>query len=186
MKKSIFGFILAILLICPFMSQVLRAEARDTDSKVTDADKISYYSFDNISGGLIADEWGSRNAVISGGKISTGKSGSALEVEKNTTGASVSNASVTNDAWTVSYWVYSKALSERSSVLMSSDGKYSFDAAISSSNLKSGVHVGTGSGDVLTFQYTLPAETWAHMTWTQDKTNGLSLYVNGTFVQTNT
>ena len=60
MKKSIFGFILAILLICPFMSQVLRAEARDTDSKVTDADKISYYSFDNISGGLIADEWGSR------------------------------------------------------------------------------------------------------------------------------
>ena len=54
MKKSIFGFILAILLICPFMSQVLRAEARDTDSKVTDADKISYYSFDNISGGLIA------------------------------------------------------------------------------------------------------------------------------------
>ena len=46
MKKSIFGFILAILLICPFMSQVLRAEARDTDSKVTDADKISYYSFD--------------------------------------------------------------------------------------------------------------------------------------------
>lgn len=168
------------------MSQVLRAEARDTDSKVTDADKIFYYSFDNISGGLIADEWGSRNAVISGGKISTGKSGSALEVEKNTTGASVSNASVTNDAWTVSYWVYSKALSERSSVLMSSDGKYSFDAAISSSNLKSGVHVGTGSGDVLTFQYTLPAETWVHMTWTQDKTNGLSLYVNGTFVQTNT
>lgn len=69
---------------------------------------------------------------------------------------------------------------------MSSDGKYSFDAAISSSNLKSGVHVGTGSGDVLTFQYTLPAETWVHMTWTQDKTNGLSLYVNGTFVQTNT
>lgn len=186
MKKSIFGFILAILLICPFMSQVLRAEARDTDSKVTDADKIFYYSFDNISGGLIADEWGSRNAVISGGKISTGKSGSALEVEKNTTGASVSNASVTNDAWTVSYWVYSKALSERSSVLMSSDGKYSFDAAISSSNLKSGVHVGTRSGDVLTFQYTLPAETWVHMTWTQDKTNGLSLYVNGTFVQTNT
>lgn len=48
MKKSIFGFILAILLICPFMSQVLRAEARDTDSKVTDADKIFYYSFDNI------------------------------------------------------------------------------------------------------------------------------------------
>ena len=185
MKKSIFGFILAILLICPFMSQVLRAEARDTDSKVTDADKISYYSFDNISGGLIADEWGSRNAVLSGGKISSGKFGSALEIEKNITGASVSNAFVTEDAWTVSYWIYSKALSERSSVLMSSDGKYSFDAAISSSNLKTGVHVGTGSGDVLTFQYTLPAETWVHMTWTQDKTNGLSLYVNGTVVQTN-
>ena len=124
---------------------------RHQTSKVTDADKIFYYSFDNISGGLIADEWGSRNAVLSGGKISSGKFGSALEIEKNITGASVSNALVTEDAWTVSYWIYSKALSERSSVLMSSDGKYSFDAAISSSNLKTGVHVGTGSGDVLTF-----------------------------------
>ena len=42
--------------------------------------------------------------MLSGGKISSGKFGSALEIEKNITGASVSNAFVTEDAWTVSYY----------------------------------------------------------------------------------
>ena len=61
-----------------------------------------------------------------------------------------------------------------------SDGNILSMLRSSSSNRKSGVHVaGTGSGDILTFQYTLPAETWNfYMTWTQDKTNSLSLYVN--------
>ena len=153
--------------------------------KAGETDKISYYSFDQVKDNQIKDEWGTRNAVIADGTISTGKAGSALETAKTAIGANVSGASVSENAWTVSYWVCSKAVSDRSSVLMSSDQKYSFDVGISSSNLKAGVHVGTGAGDILTFQYTLPAETWVHMAWTQDKTNGLSLYVNGTLVQTN-
>ena len=153
--------------------------------EVEGTDKISYYSFDKVNNKQIKDEWGTRNAVIADGTISTGKAGSALETAKTAIGANVSGASVSENAWTVSYWVCSKAVSDRSSVLMSSDQKYSFDVGISSSNLKAGVHVGTGAGDILTFNYTLPAETWVHMAWTQDKTNGLSLYVNGTLVQTN-
>ena len=153
--------------------------------EVEGTDKISYYSFDQVNNKQIKDEWGTRNAVIADGTISTGKAGSALETAKTAIGANVSGASVSENAWTVSYWVCSKAVSDRSSVLMSSDQKYSFDVGISSSNLKAGVHVGTGAGDILTFNYTLPAETWVHMAWTQDKTNGLSLYVNGTLVQTN-
>ena len=153
--------------------------------KAGETDKISYYSFDQVNNKQIKDEWGTRNAVLADGMISTGKSGAALETAKTSIGAKVSGTSVSEDAWTVSYWVYSKAVSDRSSVLMSSDQKYSFDVGISDSNRKAGVHVGTGTGDILTFQYTLPAETWVHMAWTQDKTNGLSLYVNGTLVQTN-
>ena len=153
--------------------------------KAGETDKISYYSFDQVKDNQIRDEWGTRNAVLADGMISTGKSGAALETAKTSIGAKVSGASVSENAWTVSYWVCSKAVSDRSSVLMSSDQKYSFDVGISSSNLKAGVHVGTGAGDILTFNYTLPAETWVHMAWTQDKTNGLSLYVNGTLVQTN-
>ena len=153
--------------------------------KADETDKISYYSFDQVNNKQIKDEWGTRNAVLADGMISTGKSGAALETAKTSIGAKVSGTSVSENAWTVSYWVCSKAVSDRSSVLMSSDQKYSFDVGISSSNLKAGVHVGTGAGDILTFNYTLPAETWVHMAWTQDKTNGLSLYVNGTLVQTN-
>ncbi len=153
--------------------------------KAGETDKISYYSFDQVNNKQIKDEWGTRNAVLADGMISTGKSGAALETAKTSIGAKVSGTSISEDAWTVSYWVYSKAVSDRSSVLMSSDQKYSFDVGISDSNRKAGVHVGTGTGDILTFQYTLPAETWVHMAWTQDKTNGLSLYVNGTLVQTN-
>ena len=153
--------------------------------KAGETDKISYYSFDQVKDNQIRDEWGTRNAVLADGMISTGKSGDALETAKTSIGAKVSGASVSENAWTVSYWVCSKAVSDRSSVLMSSDQKYSFDVGISDSNRKAGVHVGTGTGDILTFQYTLPAETWVHMAWTQDKTNGLSLYVNGTLVQTN-
>ena len=153
--------------------------------KAGETDKISYYSFDQVKDNQIRDEWGTRNAVLADGMISTGKSGAALETAKTSIGAKVSGASVSENAWTVSYWVYSKAVSDRSSVLMSSDQKYSFDVGISDSNRKAGVHVGTGTGDILTFNYTLPAETWVHMAWTQDKTNGLSLYVNGTLVQTN-
>ena len=153
--------------------------------KAGETDKISYYSFDQVKDNQIRDEWGTRNAVLADGMISTGKSGAALETAKTSIGAKVSGASVSDNAWTVSYWVYSKAVSDRSSVLMSSDQKYSFDVGISDSNRKAGVHVGTGTGDILTFNYTLPAETWVHMAWTQDKTNGLSLYVNGTLVQTN-
>ena len=153
--------------------------------KAGETDKISYYSFDQVKDNQIRDEWGTRNAVLADGMISTGKSGAALETAKTSIGAKVSGASVSENAWTVSYWVCSKAVSDRSSVLMSSDQKYSFDVGISDSNRKAGVHVGTGAGDILTFNYTLPAETWVHMAWTQDKTNGLSLYVNGILVQTN-
>ena len=153
--------------------------------EVDEANKISYYSFDQTDNSQITDEWGSRNAAIEDGKISTGKSGKGLEVSKEGTGATISGSPVTGETWTVGYWVNTKAVSDRSSVLMSSNRNYSFDVGISSSNLKAGVHVGTNSGDVLTFQYTIPADTWVHMAWTQDKTNGLSLYVNGTLVQTN-
>lgn len=146
---------------------------------------LAYYSFDKTEGTAICDEWGTRNASLVAGSLGSGKTGNALEVFKDQVGAEVQNLPIEENSWTVGYWVYCEASEERSSVLMSADGKYSFDTHISRTNQKAGVHVGTGTGEILTFQYEIPEYTWVHMTWTQDKINGLSLYVNGSLVQTN-
>lgn len=58
MKKSIFGLLLAILLICPFMTQTLRVEANDTGSEVTeevkinvtDTNQMNYFKYTAYSG----------------------------------------------------------------------------------------------------------------------------------------
>ena len=58
MKKSIFGLLLAILLICPFMTQTLLVEANDTGSEVTeevkvnvtDTNQMNYFKYTAYSG----------------------------------------------------------------------------------------------------------------------------------------
>lgn len=146
---------------------------------------VSYYSFENSDGKIVTDEWGNRDAKIQQGSLVKGKSGYALSVSKDQIGAVVEGAAVDSASWTVGYWVKVESLENRSSVMMTSDKNYSFDTSIAPTNLMTGVHVGTNTSDVLTFKYTLPVNTWVHMTWTQNKANGLSLYINGSFVQTN-
>lgn len=154
-----------------------------TGAAVEDAAKVSYYSFDSMDGNVIKDEWGSRNGTSQGATLSDGKSGKALTITEAGKSAVLNGTANVGDAWTVAYWVNGTASGGRSSVLMDSTKNYSFDTSISGA--KGGVHVGTGSGDILTFNYTYPVNTWVHMTWTQDKTNGLSLYINGELKQTN-
>ena len=91
-----------------------------------------------------------------------------------------------NDAWSIGYYVYSTvAIADRHSVLMDADKTHSFDLKMASSR-SAGYHVGTGSGDVLTFNYTFAKDTWYHVMWTQSKSEGLTMYVNGNKVDTNT
>lgn len=153
------------------------------NTAIEDNAKVSYYNFDENT---VTDAWGSRNGTLHGASFSHGKSGDALLMSNTGEYALLEGSSNIGDTWTVSYWVYNTSTaSDRISTLMSADGNYSFDLRLASNRPNAGVHVGKGAGDVLTFNYTASANEWSHLTWTQDKVSGLSLYVNGKFVQTN-
>lgn len=157
-------------------------------SKIPEDAKVAYYSFDEDA---ITDDWGNRDGENEGASLAEGKSGSAIEVADGARVVFPSNTTLTNE-WSVGYWMYNAGHPEgRSSVLESSDGVRSFDSRVGiASNGNDipqiGVHVIAGAGGYLTFaNYTVPENEWIHVTWTQDKTNGLRLYVNGQFIQSN-
>ena len=154
-----------------------------TMPQVEESARVAYYSFDDESA---EDSWGSRNGTVNGATFADGKSGKALSAteEKNVTLGGTSGIGE-NDPWTVSYWVKSTApLTDRFSVLMDLGKDFSFDLKMASDR-DAGFHVGKNSGDVLTFKYPFAPNTWYHVTWTQSKQAGLSMYVNGKLVETN-
>lgn len=154
-----------------------------TNITIEDSAKVAYYNFDNNN---VMDAWGSRNGTLHGASFFHGKSGSALSMTNAGEYATLDGVSKLGDTWTVSYWVYNTSTAQdRISTLMSTDGNYSFDLRLASNRPNAGVHVGKGAGDVLTFNYKAVVNEWAHLTWTQDKVKGLSLYVNGNLIQTN-
>ncbi|MEE0830853.1 MAG: Ig-like domain-containing protein, partial [Longicatena sp.] len=146
--------------------------------------QVSYYSFDDEDG---TDSWGTRNGTINNATFVDGKAGKAISVTEtnNMTFASANPFSAT-DSWSIGYYVYSTVdLTGRHSVLMNSSKTHSFDLKMAADR-KSGYHVGTGSGDVLTFEHAFEKGVWYHVMWTQSKAEGLSMYVNGVKNQTNT
>lgn len=153
--------------------------------QIEESARVSYYSFDETDDLVIKDAWGGRDAVNQGAALVKGKTGRALEISEDGQCAVPEGDAAIQENWTVSCWVKAEATADRSSVLMSRDGNYSFDVRLAADRTRCGVHVGTGSGDVLTYPYTFPANTWVYMTWTQDEESGLSLYINGELIQTN-
>lgn len=155
-----------------------------TAPQIEESARVAYYSFDNKDA---ADNWGSRNGIVNGAGFVSGKSGQALYIDaenKNVTFDSNSGVDE-NDSWSISYWVKSTApITDRISVLMDANKDYSFDLKLAS-NRSAGYHVGKNSGDVLTFTYNFNQNEWYNVTWTQSKSDGLSMYVNGTLINTN-
>ena len=147
--------------------------------------QVSYYSFDQVENNAVTDQWGSRNGTNENGTIVDGKSGKAIEIASGNKVTFPENTDLTQN-WTVGYWMYNtSAGTGRCSVMTDKDGVRSFDNRISDSNAKGGVHVNASSGGYLTFNYQAPQNTWVHVAWTNDRTNGLCLYVNGQLIQTN-
>lgn len=157
-----------------------------TGITIEEGAKTAYYSFDSMENNVVQDEWGRRDGINQGAVLSPGRSEKALTITEADKSVRLQGNSGLSDTWTVGYWVMNSTKDpERNSVFMSNDGNYSFDVRLADNREKAGVHVGTGSGDVLTFNYVFPADTWVHVAWTQDKTSGLSMYINGTLIQTN-
>lgn len=158
-------------------------EVRVTGVEIPEKARIAYYSFDDETAD---DQWGSRNGIVNGASFVDGKSKKAIKVNEteNVTFDATSGIGE-NDAWTISYWVKPETeFDKRISVMMSSDKKYSFDLKMAADR-DSGYHVGTGSGDVLTYKYGFTKDVWYNVAWTQSKTNGLTMYVNGKKVNEN-
>ena len=155
-----------------------------TAPQIEESARVAYYSFDNNDA---TDNWGTRNGTVNGAEFAKGKSGNALyvpEENKNVTFDSTSGVGE-NDPWSVSYWVKSTApITDRISVLMDANKDYSFDLKLASGR-SAGYHVGKASGNVLTFTYDFKQDNWYNITWTQSKSDGLSMYVNGILVDNN-
>ena len=158
------------------------------DIMSVDASKqASYYSFDNITGSTVTDEWGGYDAAMKeGASVAAGMSGNALNVTAAGVGAIVEgNRELTTD-WTVSYWVKTTAdFSGEISVLEDYDQLYSTSLKLAAGR-DPGFRVGNGSGDVLSYQYSFQKDTWYHIAWVRDYDQDLKLYVNGNYVKNNT
>ena len=168
----------AFLLALPAGGTLVAHAAEEAEG----AAPIHKYSFNTD----LADSAGQRNPDQAQAPLVAGVSGTALRVE-NGKGLSFSQpiSIGENDPWSVSYWVRSDAAPrERSSVLMDKEKNFSFDLKLAAGR-QAGFHVGQRSGDVLTFKYDFSGGTWYHVAWTQSKSAGMTMYVNGQAVDTN-
>lgn len=148
--------------------------------------QVSYYSFDKDKDGKVVDEWGSRNG-INEGTIAKGKSNNALKVTEEGKSVTLEEDSkiAEDDAWTITYWVNTDAeFNKEISVISDKDKAFAASLKMAESR-DSGFRVGKGDGDVLTFKYDFKPDNWYHIAWTQSKTDGLSMYVNGQLIQKN-
>ncbi|KAB5608173.1 glycoside hydrolase domain-containing protein [Bifidobacterium jacchi] len=147
----------------------------------TVAQGVHYYSFDDSNAN---DSWGTRNGTAdAAASYADGKSGKALKVTDGK-GVTFTGASGLKTDWSVGYWVRADKIADRVSVTMDSEKKYSGDLKMAADR-QSGFHVGTNAGDVLTFRYDFKPDTWYYITWTQQKSTGLTMYVNGVKVDAN-
>ena len=148
--------------------------------------QVSYYSFDKDKDGEVVDEWGSRNG-INEGTIGEGKSNNALKVTEEGNSVTLEGDSKIedDDAWSIAYWVNTDAEFNKEISVISDKDKAFVASLKMSENRDSGFRVGKGDGDVLTFQYDFKPNNWYHIAWTQSKTDGLSMYVNGQLIQKN-
>lgn len=145
--------------------------------------RYSAYSFENNAN----DSWGSRNGTAieqSGISYVDGYSGKAIHLNAGS-GLSFAKSEIGNDdPWTITYWVKADTITGKSLVTQDSEEKFA-TALKMADDRNAGFRVGTGGGDVLTFAYGFEAGQWYHVAWTQSKTNGLKLYVNGEEFATN-
>lgn len=155
--------------------------------QIDEASKVSYYSFDDMQNGIVKDMWGHRDGKSLGAGLGEGKSNQALYISEAEKGVVFDQTSSIgeNDPWTISYWIKDTApMNTQISEFMDRDKNFAFSMKMASDR-DAGFRIGKGAGDVLTFKYPFEENKWYNITWTQSKTDGLSMYVNGSLVENN-
>lgn len=145
---------------------------------------MASYSFNDT----LEDGVGERHGSASDGAEITfekGRSANAVRLDASEGVVFAGDQSIgANDAWTLTYWVKADSISGKSLVTQDKDENFA-TALKMASDRNAGFRVGKGNGDVLTYNYNFQADNWYHLTWTQSKSDGLSMYVNGVLVQNN-
>lgn len=186
------GTITGVLVGSAVITATSRADASKKDSitirvsapSIDASKQYASYPFEEN----LEDAWGSRDGspiAESGIRYTEGYSGKGIHLDANS-GVSFAKSSIgNNDPWTITYWVKADSVTGKS--LITQDSTETMATAIKMADGRSaGFRVGTGNGDVLTFAYDFASNVWYHVAFTQSKTNGLKMYVNGELVNTNT
>ncbi len=154
-----------------------------TGVEIEESAQVAYYSFNDISGNKITDEWNSYDGILTGGTVIDGVSGNALNFTSSDQINITAPAELSND-WSIAMWVKEDAVSETPVSVMwdgseftnasSQTGSMSLDMRMS--NGKLGMHISEGYVSI-----TDPASTgvWNHIVWVCDSQNGLCVYING-------
>lgn len=145
-----------------------------------------YYDFDNVDGTIVKDMMGNRDGhLVGSATVAPGMNGNALSVTTPLEGMTFNELSDLGANWTISYWVKTTSdFNQKICELMDINQKCAFSLKMDT-NRDSGFRVGTGSGDVLTLAFGFIKDNWYHITWTQSETSGITLYVNGNKIKTN-
>lgn len=149
--------------------------------------QIAYYSFDLENGN---DSWNQRHANAIG-EINYVESdyGKAAFLSANSHFSLPNNDILTFDSdWTVSYhFKVNEMPSGRTLIMSNRDMSHGTALRLDASNNRNhpGYRVGTRNGDVLTYRTNFQPNTWYHVVWTQNRQQGLSMYVNGELIETN-
>nr|WP_243281476.1 glycoside hydrolase domain-containing protein [Clostridium sp. D53t1_180928_C8] len=162
---------------------------------IEDSARVAYYSFDNIDGNVVKNSWGDGslyNGKIDGANIIEGKSGKALNFNVGTDNVKIKDPADLQENWTISFWVKRGNEDGTASVMWdgrvatgsSEQNSLSLDLAVGVgvNSAKPGVHVNEGT---LSFPTEISKNKWVHMAYTNSKSEGLALYVNGEKVGNN-
>jgi autotransporter-associated beta strand protein len=154
--------------------------------------QVSYLKFDEQGGTRAIDNWGANHGTLAAtASRSEGKTGQALKLD----GTATSYATLPTDIvstlndFTISSWVKMDALANWMRVFDFGSGtsKYMFLSVQSGTAgqvrfaIKNGGSVDYG----ISYNFATPLNTWTHFTVTHSG-NTYSLYINGTFVASNT
>ncbi len=151
----------------------------------------TYYKFNEASGTQATDTWGTNHATLqTTAARDTGRSGSALKLDGTSTSYATLPTGIVSTLtdFTISTWVRMDVKSNWMRVFDFGTGtsKYMFlSIQAGSANVMRYAIKNGGAEQLVSFNYTLPLNTWTHFAITQSG-NTCSMYINGALVASNT
>ena len=151
----------------------------------------TYYKFNEASGTQATDTWGTNHATLqTTAARDTGRSGSALKLDGTSTSYATLPTGIVSTLtdFTISSWVRMDVKSNWMRVFDFGTGtsKYMFlSIQAGSANVMRYAIKNGGAEQLVSFNYTLPLNTWTHFAITQSG-NTCSMYINGALVASNT